>query len=371
MAFRGALSGHVLGFLLVGGLLLSACDVNSTQGNRSADSLNLSDFDIENCALPTDRLISGGVGRDGIRSLDQPSLVESEAESAEYLADSSRVIGLLFGDKPLAVPLPLLWYHEIANFDDWGGESFAVTHCPLTGSSLVLDRDAVDGAEFGVSGLLFDNNLVMYDRRAEESLWPQMNRQAGCGAATGTELSMLPSIEMTWGRWKALHPDTRVLPLEDFDEVSYPYGNYRAPQNERLLFEGTPIDDRRPPKERVLGIPVESGEKHGRSLALPFGALDDGSAVRVVTVTVDSTAMTVFWSRKAQGAMAYETSTSFSVEDGRIVDDATGSVWTVDGRAVVGFRKGDRLEPVNDAYVAFWFAWAAFHPDTRLWTPPS
>jgi hypothetical protein len=367
MAFRRALSWHVLGLLLAGGLLFSACDATSTPGSRSEDSLSLDDFNIENCDLPTNRLIDGGVGRDGIRSLDNPSLVGPEAESTEYLADSSRVVGILFGDKPLAVPLSLVWRHEIANFDDWGGESFAVTHCPLTGSSLVFDREAVDGAEFGVSGLLFDNNLVMYDRRKEKSLWPQMNRQADCGDALGTELSMLPSIEMTWGRWKTLHPDTRVLPLEGADEVSYPYGDYRFPQNEELVFEDTPIDDRRPPKERVLGIPV--GDDGG--IALPFGALDKGSAARVVTVTVDGTQMTVFWSREAQSAMAYETSTSFSVEDGRIVDDATGSVWTVDGQAVLGYREGERLNPVDRAYVAFWFAWAAFHPDTRLWTPSS
>ncbi len=361
-ASRKASFWHFLGLLLVGGLLLSACDSAITSGSQAEGSI------IDSCNIPTNRLIDGGVGRDGIRSLENPLLVGPGAEETAYLADSSRVIGTLFGDRPLAVPLPLLWRHEIANFDNWEGRSFTVTHCPLTGSSLVFDREAVDGAEFGVSGLLFDNNLVMYDRREEESLWPQMNRQAECGDALGTELSVFPSVEMTWGHWKTLHPNTQVLSPEDTDfegadEVRYPYGDYRFPQNEDLVFEDTPVDDRRPPKERVLGIPV--GEDGG--VALPFGALDEGSPARVVNLTVDGTQVTVFWSREAEGAMAYETSTSFFVENGRIVDDATGSVWTVDGRAVLGNREGERLEPVDKAYVAFWFAWAAFHPETTLW----
>jgi hypothetical protein len=69
--------------------------------------------------------------------------------------------------------------------------------------------------------------------------------------------------------------------------------------------------------------------------------------------------------------MAFETSASFSVENGRIVDDETGSVWSVEGRAIEGPRAGERLTPVSEAYVAFWFAWASFQPETTIWTPGS
>jgi hypothetical protein len=69
--------------------------------------------------------------------------------------------------------------------------------------------------------------------------------------------------------------------------------------------------------------------------------------------------------------MAFETSATFSVEDGKIVDEATGSVWTVEGRAVDGPRAGERLPAVEEAYVAFWFAWAHFQSNTTIWTPSS
>ncbi|MEX0601117.1 MAG: DUF3179 domain-containing (seleno)protein, partial [Rhodothermales bacterium] len=132
------------------------------------------------------------------------------ADQATYLVDDSRVIGLHFDGKPTAIPHNILWHHEIVNLNG-SDMDLAVTYCPLTGSSMAFDRADLNGAEFGVSGLLFKNNLTMYDRRSGESLWPQMNREAGCGPNAGTALTMFPVVEMTWGGWRELHPDTEVI----------------------------------------------------------------------------------------------------------------------------------------------------------------
>lgn len=177
------------------------------------------------------------------------------------------MIGVLREGQALAVPHNILWFHEIVNFDR-DGRSFAVTYCPLTGSSLAFDRAAVGGAELRVSGLLFDNNLVMYDRRENRSLWPQMNRQANCGANVGTRLSMVPVVEMRWARWKALHSDTKVVSsrtpyARDYREGNYPYDDYEQRDNDRVLFD-MPIDERRPRKNAFLGF------RMGRLGALPF-----------------------------------------------------------------------------------------------------
>lgn len=352
-------SGIAFLFTLASLLSLGACDAGPPDSTTTDEER----FNVENCVIPTDRLVVAAP-RDAIPALTNPSFVEPADRQARYLTDESRVIGLLFGEPPLAVPHNILWHHEIVNL-----RRAVVTYCPLTGSSLAFDRIDLDGTSFGVSGLLFNNNLVMFNRADEESLWPQMKRKAGCGPDVGTALEMLPVVEMKWGRWKTLYPKTKVVSSEtgfqrDYTASGYPYFNYNQPNN-RDLFQSMPIDDRRPPKERVLGIP--GGQDGG--LALPFGALNENARLRVVEVAVGASMKTIFWSREARGAMAFETSTSLSIHDNRIVDDDTGSTWTVDGRAVQGPRKGDRLEPVDKAYVAFWFAWAAFHSDTRLWTP--
>ena len=344
---------------LVAPFLVMGCDTGPT--DSSGDD---TEFETSNCTLPTSDLQRGCPGADCIPSIDGVTPGDDrlvEAGSAEGLPDTARVIGIRLGDQAVAVPHSILWTHEVVNFDGWGGRPVAVTYCPLTGSSLAFDRGAVDGAELGVSGLLFRSNLVMYDRREEESLWPQMNRQANCGASIGTTLDMVPVVEMRWPRWQRLPPDTKVLTDGDGFQRAYPYEDYEALDNPP--FDGASFDTRRPPKERVLGIPSGDG-----GVALPFRALDADGPVRVVRVTVGGTQRTVFWDREAESAMAFETSTSFTVRDGAIVDDETGSAWSVEGRAVDGPRAGERLPPVDEAYVAFWFAWADFQPKTTLWT---
>ncbi|MDZ4700739.1 MAG: DUF3179 domain-containing protein [Rhodothermales bacterium] len=343
-------------------LFLAGCD---SGGNDDGPTLE------EACSIDLSLLRDGGVGKDGIPALTNPAFVS--APSATYLSDDSRVIGLVAGDRVIAIPHNILWYHEIVNMD-LAGAPLAVTYCPLTGSSMAFDRTAAGGAEFGVSGLLFQSNLTMYDRNTEESFWPQMNRQAGCGERDGTRLEMAPVIEMTWAGWQALHPDTEVLSGQtgfgrNYAESGYPYGDYEVESNRRLLVPSLPIDGRRPPKERVLGIPGAD------AVAYSFGLLDDGSPMRVVADTVDGQPVVVFWDPAKKAAMAYRPVLNgapivFEVHEGRIEDTATGSTWEVDGRAVEGELAGSRLEPIAEAYVAFWFAWAVFEESTRLWGVP-
>jgi hypothetical protein len=277
-------------------------------------------------------------------------------------------VGVLIDGDPYAVPLNIFWWHEIVNLEV-GGESLSITHCPLTGSSLVFDRGPQDGVEFGVSGLLYQNNLIMYDRRDPESLWPQMLQGARCGHRDGTQLTMYSAVEMSWGGWQLLFPTTTVASSNtgwDRDYTRYPYGNYDAPTNAGVLFPQD-VDRTRPPKERGLGIPIGTG-----GVVFPYGELDDAGSVTAAQVQLEGDGYVVFWLRSVQGAMAFRAEAgtqplTFEVVDDRIVDLETGSTWQADGRAVAGPMAGARLEPVADSFVAFWFAWPAFYPDVQIW----
>lgn len=332
------------------------------------------------CLIEGESPRSGGVVKDGIPALSDPWMVGSDDPLASYVLETDRVIGVNYGGEWLAFPLNIMRWHEVVNLNG-GASPLALTYCPLTGSGMAFDRSPVGGNEFGVSGLLWRSNLIMYDRGTQESLWPQMRGRADCGPRAGTVLPQLPVSDMTWGAWKALHPDTRVVSQNTGWERDYranPYEDY-----ERL--DAPPPSDmkwdlRRQPKERVLGIPTSRG-----GFAIPFGAFPQSSkAVLNLTLpgegaTEDGIPVVVFWDGASQSAEAFYPipewisdpgpgggEVNFEVKDQQIVDSGTGTIWTVDGRAVDGSAAGSRLKEVRGSLVSFWFAWAAFYPDTEL-----
>lgn len=324
--------------------------------------------------------ISGQAIPDFIRALrNGPRLVGPDDQALSYLLPGDRVIGLELNGSVIAVPLNVGWRHEIVNLEV-DGQPVAVSYCPLTGSALAFDREPVNGANLLVSGWLVRNNLVMFDDQGngEATLWPQMSRGGRCaGPREGTALPMVPIIEMTWAGWRSLHPNTRVV-AGDLGPGTYgvnPYGDQFLDPNDGPLFSerespGTLVDGRRPPKERVLGVPEGDG-----GIAFPFGALNAlGEAAVVESTLTDGSEFIVLWDRAREAAMAYRPTTeggeSLTLEatDGVIMDLETESTWDVDGRARHGPLAGERLEPIAEAFVAFWFGWSSFQRETSIWS---
>jgi hypothetical protein len=354
-------------WVLTAAVLFTGCDQAVDVGESPVGAM---------CVIPPADIYNGGPGKDGIPALNDPTLVTVDEPGTGYLLEDERVIGLSSPEGPIAIPLQIMWWHEIVNITV-DGRDLAVTHCPLTGSSLAFDRGPLGGVEFGVSGLLYQNNLIMYDRSTNESLWPQMSRGARCGSRVGLDLTMVPVVEMTWGGWRELNPDTRVISSDtghSRDYRSYPYGNYDFIDNPNLLFpQPSGIDTRRLPKERVLGVPgIEGG------LAYPFGELELAGQVAAIEHDGEAAAFglrVVFWDAASQAAALYErmldgVNLTFQVSDDVIVDLETGSEWRVDGLSTSGPLEGRRLEPVAEAYVAYWFAWATFESRTLIWSAP-
>lgn len=183
---------------LFSGLVLATVGVSACGDGAINPAVGqVDDFTALCMALQPD--LSPGAPRDGIPALTDPVLVSVGDGSADYLLPTDRVIGLALAGEYIAIPHNILWWHEIVNLNDFG---LAVTYCPFTGSSMVFHRSAVDGAEFGTSGLLYKNNLVMYDRTTavdrDETLWPQMLAGGRCGPGEGVALTMSPAIEMEW-----------------------------------------------------------------------------------------------------------------------------------------------------------------------------
>jgi len=360
----------------MGGFLALALLV-ATQG--CADSLPvvagpISDRDGSPCLIPVDSLFDGGVGRDGIRALSNPPLVPLGHPDAAYIQDEARVVGIRTDDGYVAIPHNILFRHEVVNLDV-DGIGLAITYCPLTGSFVAFSREDVGGVELGVSGLLFRSNLLVFDRRPnvrEESIWSQMDGRAVCGPAAGRRLEFVPAVEMTWEGWRELHPDSRVVSSRTGFGSNYAVHRneeYEQLDNPATLVPILRLDSRRPPKERVLGIVI--GGDGG--MAYPFGELSQAPR-RVIHQATARGPVVLLWDSWSQGGGVYlaqvdGATLSFQLRDGAFVDDQTGSHWSLSGKARAGPLEGARLELFPESYVAFWFAWAAFHPETVVWRP--
>ena len=319
---------------------------------------------------------SGGPPPDGIPSIDEPAFVP--AADVDFLADNEPILAVDIDGDVRAYPVQILMWHEIVN-DTVGDIPVAVTYCPLCNSAVAYDRRIDDRIMvFGTSGLLWNSALVMYDRQTE-TLWSHFTGQGIVGELTGVELGTFAVATVPWQLWRDANPDGLVLsrdPGFDRDYGRNPYPGYDDVNSEPFLFEGE-VDGRYTAMTRIVGI-----ERDGEALGLPLVTLQDQ---RVVAATLAGTDLVVFWAPGTASALdagdvaggddigatgvfipeADEQSLSFTADDDRFVDDQTGSVWNLLGRAVDGPLAGSQLEAVPHVDT-FWFAWSAFRPDSAV-----
>ncbi len=326
-------------------------------------------------------IVSGGPAPDGIPPIDEPTF--EIAAGVDWLEDNEAVMALTIREETRAYPVQIMMWHEIVN-DRVGGVDVAVTYCPLCNSGVAFER-AVDGEgilSFGTSGMLYADNLVMYDRQTE-SLWPQLNGVASVGVLTGTELTSLPMGAVAWRDFFDAHPDAGVLSRETGVNRSYganPYSRYDDPDGDVMFQLPFAVDDRLRVKERVIGI--TDGET---SLAILRSGLADHPPMEV---TLGSAQLIVWHQPGLASALDADTvaggadigsvgvfnrvvdgqSLQFDPHDDGFVDRQTGSIWNVLGQATAGPLLGEQLSP-QVHLDTFWFAWAVFHPNSSVVTP--
>ena len=334
--------------------------------------------DFSRHSVPFNEIFSGGVPRDGIRSIDDPQFISSETANG-WLTDPEPVISFELNGDVRAYPLKILTQHEIVN-DEVGGVPVVVTFCPLCNTALVFDRQ-LDGTvyEFGVSGNLRNSDLIMYDRLTQ-TWWQQLTGEAIVGELTGTKLTFLPASIISYGDFKAANPQSQVLSQDTGFARDYnrsPYAGYDRADNPPFLFRGD-LDGRLLPKERVAALTIGDVDA-----AFPFTLLD---AERVVNYTIGGLDTVVFFkpgtlsvfdnritdAPDAVGATGvFEAQLdarklTFKPQGDSFVDNETGSVWNILGHAIQGPLAGEALTPIIHGN-HFWFAWGAFKPNTLIY----
>lgn len=211
-----------------------------------------------NTAITTislDKVLDGGPSKDGIPAIINPKFTNI-IEAKGWLKDDSDGIVVTIGKTTRFYPYNIIVWHEIVN-DVIEKKPLVVTFCPLCGSAIVFDA-VVDGKseQFGVSGKLYESNLLMYDK-ATESLWSQIIGEAVIGDRTGQKLIVYPSQVMSFKDAREKYPNMEVLSKEtgySRDYSSSPYGDYNT--NEKIFFPISINDARFPPKEIMYIVNV-------------------------------------------------------------------------------------------------------------------
>lgn len=305
-------NARLLLLALIAAALLTTCDAFANNG-----------FDLSNSAIPEEKIHSGGPPRDGIPSIDRPKFVP--ASEADFIREKDRVIGIFHSGMAKAYPIKILNWHEIVN-DDVANLPIVVTYCPLCGTGMVFRAD--DYGDFGVSGLLYNSDVLMYDRETE-SLWSQIMAEAISGPRRGAELKALPTSHTSWRDWLSRYPDTLVLSTDTGFRRDYkrsPYLGYAS--SPKLLFDVEFRNSAFRNKELVLGVTVDGTHK-----AYPFNVLKRHGQAEFFD-QVGTQQLRIVWSKSEKTATVFD-------------------------------QNGEEIPSL----IAYWFAWYAFHPDTGIFDP--
>jgi len=369
--------------LLAFAMVIMPTSMHSTAQDENCRPSNISSnwsTDFCNGDVNFDDFMSGGPPKDGIPSVADPAM-ESIDDASEWLVDRSPVIAVEIDGEARAYPQAILMWHEIAN-DEISGVPIAVTFCPLCNSSITYDRRVNDEVlDFGVSGLLRNSDMVMFDRQTD-SWWQQLTGIGLVGDYAEVVLEFVPSQVISFGQFSERYPDGLVMSRDTGHSRSYgrnPYEGYDSGSMRPFLFNGE-IDDR-----------LDSGVAHvlatdinDMAKAYPFDLIrEDG----VVNDTIGDTSIVIFYQSGVATALGEsiidnardigtagmydatvggQTLTFTSNEDGTFTDDQTSSTWNGFGEAIEGELVGTELEWIH-AFPHFWFAWAAFYPETDVY----
>ena len=214
------------------------------------------------------------------------------------------------------------------------GQRVLISCCPLCLTGFAIDP-VVQGerVEFGVSGILWESNLVMYDRKTN-ALWSQVLSEGVIGPETGKKLEILPSDVVQYGKWKEQYPQGEVLSRStgffgrQYTGNVYGGSYFDVPQASRFFRSGSSQDHRLAEEAVVLGV-VVNGKAKAYNIA----------SIKSVGTTEDMFKGEEFILRHEKDldvVRMYRT-----LEDG----------------------SQERVSPVS----GFWFSWAAAHPETELY----
>lgn len=295
----------------------------------------------------------GGVRKDGIPALDNPTLIEAKA--ATYLRDDDLVFGVSINGDARAYPLRIMGWHEMFN-DVIGGVPVALAYCTLCGSGILFETGVAGHAAplvFGSSGFLYRSNKLMFDRETH-SLWNQFTGRPVSGRLvdSGIELAQRPVVITSWGKWRRENSTTTVLSETTGYDRDYGsgvvYNDYFA--SDDLMFPAQVDQARHKQKDYVFGV-----RQYGGAKAWPLSAFENRT---VINDGMLDTNLVLIGDAKTRTVRAYERAELEFQQNGDALESIDGRIWQQSEDALTA-EDGQQLGRVA-GHVAYWFAWNGY-----------
>ncbi|MDL2307450.1 DUF3179 domain-containing protein [Desulfovibrio sp. OttesenSCG-928-C06] len=380
----------ILRAVCIGALLALCCGpamAASTYKPQQAPPSEAPGFSLDDLRFFYDEL-EAGAGRDRVPPIFRPQFVR--VSDAGLSMDNREPVFVIHYPTGLTrvYPQSIMVWHEVVNdvipnpnatSSGYGaqsrqtedaGNSYTISYSPLTGTITAFkSRVGKYPSTFGNEGKLLNANLVLYDHTSG-TLWSQLLAVGIEGPMRGRRLERYPVYWSRWGGVKQRYPDAQVMSRATGHRRSYgrdPYGSYFSPgsyyDDTRIYHPVSRMSDALPPKERILGIEMES--LYGALIVQAVrnaGVLNQTLGIFKLSAFYDSELdrITVFNSKLSEDRIL-----EFHIFEGKFMDKNTKSEWNSDGECVYGSLRGTQLQPIL-AIDSMWFAWYAFHPDSQI-----
>lgn len=297
---------------------LMPTDFTAEEPVEKEPQVSINGFNLDNASINLKEIKKGGPPRDGIPSIDNPVFIS--ADYIKNLNPDDSILGVVYNGITKAYPIKILNWHEVVN-DQFGAEKIAITYCPLCGSGMAFNTNKIGG--LGVSGLLYNSDVLLYDR-ATESLWSQIMGEAIAGKKIGERLEYITTTYTTWGQWKKQFPNTLVLSQNTGFNKNYNKTAYEGYEGtEKLLFPVSNKNKTLKNKERIIGIEI-----NGQFKAYSFSKRKKQN--NIVKDIFNNKKITIEFNKNSDSGVV-----------------------KIDGA-------------IYPSVSMYWFAWYAFHPETEI-----
>lgn len=336
-------------YLLLVLVFIVAC---SSTGNETLNDVTNTNENNASLWCVSDQFLAGGTF---FPIMDNPSYnTVTEIESTNYLNDNSKLALLKINDQVYIYPYDYTNTFEVVN-DNIDDNYFAISYCPITESALGLDRklSTDEIISFKASGFLYKDNMVPSDVNSTY-FWSQMLLTGLRESSKPIKLNTYNIVESTWLIAKTYFPDAKVFNHENILDC-----NCDETPN--------PIDFQNPfgVLEEIGSIFNLKGFKYIPHLFY-YNNFLNGNKLKSITINNNKTIIVGNKNKIFFNAFYIPNTLTFNVlpenEFPNILKDNEGNIWDIFGYAILGPRKGQKLESPT-SYVAAPWAWNEFFDD--------